>query len=491
MLLSFVSIARSTVQTLSYTQMVDHFARKPTYFTQRYFVNSDYANKSRNIILYLGGANELDPNEITSGPILEIASQTKSVIIGLEHRYFGKSVPTVNMSQFNMQYCSVPQAILDIKSFVLQGKIRNDYCTEPDFCKFFLMGKGYGGGLATWASTGFKRFYLGAWASSAPLVSINTFTQYDQKEAYFLGNITIEATNCYKVMHDVYNTIETVAVAKNESTKYMMQNFSIPDAENFMNNTVDFLYMFSEAMSRGIRNSSNVEHINNMCKELHQFKPCFATELIKILSNYTKIFTNNSFYDLRPQLGLEYGPMRPYFQLKCHDLGGFPVSNGNLRSPLLNSSYYNDQICLRFLERTLPDPDIFNRLHLGTDPQTENIIFTIGEYDQNIDISCTTNNTDYNRFAFIIKNAGFAEDFEPDYDARQDDLKFITGLAINKAVEIINNGQYFNMFYVEIIVGTISAVILLFTILLIILCVSKSGGKPDLSTQPLMSQNLN
>lgn len=456
------------VEKKYYNQIVDHFNLQSPTFKQKYYVNQNYAEKSKNIILYIGGAKSLDETSVTTGPILEIAEKTKSVIIGLEHRYFGESVPTPNMSIFNIQYCSVPQANLDLKTFISKPEIRENYCLDQNTCKFFLMGEGYAGGLATWISGGISKYYIGAWASSSQLVCINNFTQYDSYELELLGKIS---ESCPSLVQNAYKAIEKILLYKNDTTLDMVHRFGIKHEHNFsIEDPADFLYMVSEAVSRGIKNSSHYNDIKKMCSEL-KFKN--EEQIVDIMSKYANIFVpSDEFIMLWPAYvaGPELNDLRAYYHIKCHDLGAFPTSSGKLRSPRVNSWYF-DNVCTVLFHRSLPDEIIFNNLHKGVDPRADRVFFTSGTRDPGIKISCTKEDKNQDRFAKIIPDGGYGEDIRAALPGESITITEARKSAVEQAVKWINDSKQLTIpLYFYITIGILLLVILILIIAIIVIC---------------------
>ena len=78
--------------------------------------------------MYIGGEAPLSESSIKHG-VLHIANQSKSVILALEHRYFGDSIPHGNLELENLKYLTVDQAIEDLANFISQMK--QIYCQDP------------------------------------------------------------------------------------------------------------------------------------------------------------------------------------------------------------------------------------------------------------------------------------------------------------------------------------------------------------------------
>lgn len=90
-------------------------------------------------------------------------------IIHLEHRYYGKSAPSLNVTVTeNLQWLTIEQTLADINDFITF--VRNDLVNNPDL-RIILIGQRYAGSLATWFQARYPGVVSGVLAMSAPLVA--------------------------------------------------------------------------------------------------------------------------------------------------------------------------------------------------------------------------------------------------------------------------------------------------------------------------------
>ncbi|EAX97650.1 Serine protease F56F10.1 precursor-related protein [Trichomonas vaginalis G3] len=181
-----------TYETKTFSQVIDH-NNSDKKFNQRYYVNTQYAEKADHLIFYLGGFTTLNSAELEVSPVNQVASSSKDIVIGLENRYFGASVPTEDLSTENLKYNTIDQHLEDIKDFVLEMK--KQYCNDPSKCRVLTVGRGFGASLATWVhmKKGKELNIVGTWASSAFLLADTEFSDYDHHEAVVFNHWG----NCY------------------------------------------------------------------------------------------------------------------------------------------------------------------------------------------------------------------------------------------------------------------------------------------------------
>jgi hypothetical protein len=108
-------------QVQYFDQIIDHFTYiSPQFWKQRYFVNSAYFEPSHGpILLYICGegiCNGVADQSWTS----TLAQNTHGLIIALEHRYYGDSLPfrAASFEIDNMKYLNSKQALKDIAYFI-------------------------------------------------------------------------------------------------------------------------------------------------------------------------------------------------------------------------------------------------------------------------------------------------------------------------------------------------------------------------------------
>lgn len=74
---------------------VDHFSATPItkYFYLRYMVNAKYYRKGGPVFVYTGGNRDISITAQNSGFLFDIAPIFNAVLVFIEHRYYGTSLP--------------------------------------------------------------------------------------------------------------------------------------------------------------------------------------------------------------------------------------------------------------------------------------------------------------------------------------------------------------------------------------------------------------
>ncbi|CAH1109176.1 unnamed protein product [Psylliodes chrysocephalus] len=166
---------------------IDHFAATPTSrtFKLRYLINSkNDANyiEGGPIFLYTGGEREITIAAQNTGFLFEIAPLFKALLIFVEHRYYGTSLPFGNASFTileNLRYLNTKQALADFA--LLIQELKNDFFsnytktttkTEP----IIAIGGYYAGTLSALLRMKYPHLVRAALTSSAPLFYLPELT---------------------------------------------------------------------------------------------------------------------------------------------------------------------------------------------------------------------------------------------------------------------------------------------------------------------------
>eukprot|EP00466_Bigelowiella_natans_P011168 jgi/Bigna1/72016/fgenesh1_pg.18_\ len=140
----------------------DVFDQKYLYFDG--FWNNDNTTEDRSgpLLVYFGNEGKIEDFYNASGAIFEIAQELKAMVVFVEHRYYGQSLPFGNasFSAQNLVYLTVEQALADMAVFLSQ---------TPTLFQSVLFGGSYGGMLAAWFRIKYPHLSRGAIAASAPV----------------------------------------------------------------------------------------------------------------------------------------------------------------------------------------------------------------------------------------------------------------------------------------------------------------------------------
>jgi len=154
-----------------FTQKVDHFCATCTEtFQQRFFVNETFHKPGGPVFLCVGGEGPAFTgmevvSSIHCNVMVEFAPKVNALLVALEHRYYGDSVPVPDLTLPNMRYLSHTQALADLADFVSQFGLEEGVADA----KWISFGGSYPGMMAGWSRLKFPHLIHGSVASSAPV----------------------------------------------------------------------------------------------------------------------------------------------------------------------------------------------------------------------------------------------------------------------------------------------------------------------------------
>ncbi|KAJ1523373.1 hypothetical protein ONE63_001240 [Megalurothrips usitatus] len=177
------------VDTFHLDQVLDHFNPvDKTTWKQRYFARTDLYEEGGPVFIYIGGEGAESTDTLDDGVLFMtyLAENFKAKLYDLEHRYYGGSHPTPDLSSANLQYLSADQALADlayfIETLIEKGEIEKDQ-------KVAVFGGSYPGNLAAWARIKYPHLVHAAVSSSAPVYAEADFIEYMQVVAKSLDKV--------------------------------------------------------------------------------------------------------------------------------------------------------------------------------------------------------------------------------------------------------------------------------------------------------------
>ncbi|CAG2104830.1 unnamed protein product [Medioppia subpectinata] len=152
-----------------YDQKLDHFnERDNRTFKQLYFMDDSNHETDGPVFLMIEGEGAAQSSWVTFSFMAQMAQKYGALAVSLEHRYYGKSIPTPDLSTQNLKYLSSEMALKDTEQFAL-------YLTKKlslEGSKWVVFGGSYAGALAAWFREKYPNIAVGAIASSAPVGAV-------------------------------------------------------------------------------------------------------------------------------------------------------------------------------------------------------------------------------------------------------------------------------------------------------------------------------
>lgn len=157
----------SPTSILQFTQTLDHFRFNDNKtFQQKVLIYDRFYKPNGPILLYFGNEGDIFDFYNNTGAMFEIAPKVNGLIVFLEHRYYGSTLPfgKESYTNENLIYLTIEQALADMALFITH---------KSTFLKVdgpvILFGGSYGGMLAAWFQVKYPHLVLGSLAASAPV----------------------------------------------------------------------------------------------------------------------------------------------------------------------------------------------------------------------------------------------------------------------------------------------------------------------------------
>nr|GMD28462.1 lysosomal Pro-X carboxypeptidase-like [Ipomoea batatas] len=168
-----------------YTQTLDHFNYAPesyATFQQRYIVNSKYwggAQSNSPIFAWLGAESPIDFDPKTAGFLPNITPHFKALLVYIEHRFYGESIP-------------FGEGLINdtIRGFFNSAQALADYAQYPHIA-------------------------LGALASYAPILYFDHITPEDGYYSIVTKDFREVSDTCYQTIKQSWSIIDTIASQPN------------------------------------------------------------------------------------------------------------------------------------------------------------------------------------------------------------------------------------------------------------------------------------
>ncbi|XP_049744804.1 putative serine protease K12H4.7 [Elephas maximus indicus] len=160
----------------SFRQKLDHFSKiSSRLWPQRYFINDAFYKPGGPVFLRIGGSRTVYESWISiNNTWVTYAERVGALLLLLEHRFYGHSQPTGDLSTPSLHYLSSRQALADIANFRTQIAEKMGL-TEN---KWVAFGCSYAGSLAAWSRIKHPELFAAAVGSSAPIKAKANFYEY-------------------------------------------------------------------------------------------------------------------------------------------------------------------------------------------------------------------------------------------------------------------------------------------------------------------------
>lgn len=146
-------------------------------YAQRYFLDDQFFDPEGGLVfLLIGGEGTLTGPP--KGFMAELAEAYGALLVALEHRFYGESLPGNSIETDNYRFLTVEQALGDVAAF--SDHLRALYMGNPAPLRFFTFGGSYPGALSSFYRAAYPDRTLGSLASSGVVHAILEFPEFDQ-----------------------------------------------------------------------------------------------------------------------------------------------------------------------------------------------------------------------------------------------------------------------------------------------------------------------
>jgi serine protease 16 len=181
-----------------FKQTLDHYRLSATAYgsgtwLQRFWSNRTFFDRGGGkgpVFLYIEGEGSGSPYNALEGEHVDLAAVHNALIVVLEHRFYGASIPTADLTTESLSLLSSHQAIGDIARF-LNGYVSPTFNITFPNTKVVTFGGSYPGALSAWARLRLPHLITVAVSTSSPVRASFDFTGYNAVVGTSLARTTI------------------------------------------------------------------------------------------------------------------------------------------------------------------------------------------------------------------------------------------------------------------------------------------------------------
>jgi hypothetical protein len=195
---------------LWFKQIADHFNyQTSSTWDQRYWVIDNFFNpKVGPVFLFICGEYVCQGVPDSRQWVVTMAQKLQGLILVLEHRYYGQSMPfgkeSLNLDK--MIYLNSEQALSDLAYFIQQIKGTGAHKVAAN-SPFIAIGGSYPGALSAWFRYKYPHLTIGAIASSAVVLAIEDYKDFD--EQMYLSS-ALSGDFCYQAINASSTRVEQI-----------------------------------------------------------------------------------------------------------------------------------------------------------------------------------------------------------------------------------------------------------------------------------------
>lgn len=396
----------------TFNQLIDHQQPELGTFAQHYFVDESYVQTlNAPTFLFICGEQACNPAMLEG--LRPLAQRYHARLVAFEHRYYGQSQPRPTLSTDDLRFLTYENALHDLAAFETEA-----IHTQHWKGKWIAFGSSYSGVLAAYYHSTYPQLSVGAIASSAPVMPLPTFPQFDAYAAKLAGPTC--TANVRKALTQIENaTPEELAAIK---TQFQAQN---------IHDKTDFLGLLADVTGLAIQFGMKDYFCFSIASSPLEGYAQFTSDIFNTLGMDPVQFTPEGAVSTDPNLYGGVIGLRQWTYQTCSEFGAWNTANADekasLRSSLLNADYYQS-VCKRlFGLETAPDISILNeKYYQPLLKSASNMHFTNGSHDpwSRMSLIAENNNTTNPHLRYtMIENGTHTEDLAPESENDSEPLK--------------------------------------------------------------------
>jgi hypothetical protein len=211
-------------------------------YNNRYWFDASHYAPGGPVIVLQSGETAADARLpfLQKGIIAQLAQATNGIGVIFEHRYYGESMPTADLSTSNLRFLTTDQALADMAYFaqhvVFKG-FEHKNLTAPNVA-YFAYGGSYAGAFVAFLRKLYPDVYWGAISSSGVTEAIYDYWEYYEPIRQYGPPACVSATQ------KIVNVVDNILIGKNDSnlTKELKTTFGLPNVtydDDFANVFID------------------------------------------------------------------------------------------------------------------------------------------------------------------------------------------------------------------------------------------------------------
>lgn len=217
----------------------------------------------------IGGEGTASSKWMREGAWILYAKKFGALCFQLEHRFYGKSHPTPDISTKNLGILSAEIALADLANFISVMKVQYNL---TDHSKWIAFGGSYPGSLAAWLRQKYPHLIDGAISSSGPLLAkVDFFEYYNVVE----NSLRTHSDLCIESIKKAYGQLK-ILLKEELGRRTIDDKFKLcTSIEDSYNNILD-ITSFYENIADGFagvvqynkdnRNSKSATTIDDVCE---------------------------------------------------------------------------------------------------------------------------------------------------------------------------------------------------------------------------------